>query len=188
MEIEYEQMIIRANNLEERNNSEYIILANQYSAGKDRWDLLALKWPRRPRSGNNPVGRLALIEVKYALNTDIKDADQQLRRYYDYIKQNITPLCMEMELILRQKLALGLIRRTPQQIAQLQKLKLIQNIDEVEMVLYLVDYNPNSIFKRTMMEKAMGLSFRNQIRIKDGGLAMWDQSSTPLEEVTKLLP
>ncbi|MFC1906896.1 MBL fold metallo-hydrolase [Chloroflexota bacterium] len=187
MEIEYEQMIIRANNLEERNNSEYIILANQYSAGKDRWDLLALKWPRLSHSGNNPVGQLALIEVKYALNTDIKDADQQLKRYYDYIKQNIIPLCIEMELILKQKLTLGLIRKKPGQIAQLQKLKLIQNIDEVEMVLYLVDYNPNSIFKKTMMEKAMGLSFRNQIRIKDGGLAMWDQSSTPLVEATKLL-
>ena len=88
---------------------------------------------------------------------------------------------------MRQKLALGLIRRTPQQIAQLQKLKLIQDINKVEMILYLVDYNPNSIFKKTMMEKAMGLSFRNQIRIKDGGLAMWDQSSTPLVEATKLL-
>lgn len=186
MEIEYEQMIIRANNLEERNNSEYIILANQYSAGKDRWDLLALKWARRPRSGSNPVGRLALIEVKYALNTDIKDADQQLRRYYDYIKQNITPLCIEMELILRQKLALGLIRRTPQQITQLQKLKLIQDINKVEMILYLVDYNPNSTLIKTMMEKAMGLSFSDQIRIKDGGLAMWDQSSTPLKEAIDL--
>jgi ribonuclease J len=186
MEIEYEQMIIRANNLEERINSEYIILANQYNAGKERWDLLALKWPRLHHGGNNPVGQLALIEVKYALNKDIKDADQQLKRYYDYIKQNITPLCIEMELILRQKLALGLIRRTPQQIAQLQKLKLIQNIDEVEMVLYLVDYNPNSNLIKTMMMKAMGLPFRNQIRIKDGGLAMWDQSSTPLEETAKL--
>ncbi|KSV16600.1 lactamase [Dehalococcoides mccartyi] len=187
MEIEYEQMIIRANNLEERNNSEYIILANQYSIGEERWDLLSLKWPRKRRGGNNPVGQLALIEVKYALNSDIQDADQQLGRYYDYISKNIESLCVEMELILSQKLFLGLIERTPEQLAQLQKLKLSRDINKVEMILYLVDYNPNSIWKDKMIKKAMLLPFKNQIRIKIGGLAMWEQSSTPLKEAAKQL-
>ena len=187
MEIEYEQMIIRANNLEERNNSEYIILANQYSIGEERWDLLALKWPRRSRGGKNPVGQLVLIEVKYALNTDIQDSDQQLGRYYDYINRNLEPLCTEMELILSQKLTLGLIERTPDQLAQLQKLRLSRDISKVEMILYLVDYNHNSIWKNKMIRKAMLLPFKSQIRIKLGGLAMWDQSSTPLEEAAKQL-
>ncbi|MFC1994305.1 MBL fold metallo-hydrolase [Chloroflexota bacterium] len=180
MEIEYEQMIIRANNLEKRNNSEYIILTSQYTIGKDRLDLLALKWLRRGRGGENPVGQLALIEVKYALNTDIKDADKQLSRYYAHIKRNLDTICTEMELIFNQKLTLGLIERTPQQIAQLQKLKLSRDINKVEMILYLVDYNPNSIFKNRMISKARLLPFSNQIRIQFGGLAMWDQSSTPL--------
>ncbi len=105
MELEYEQMIIRANNREERINSEYIILANQYDVG-ERPDLLALKWPRGTRRSKNPV-QLVLIEVKYALNKDIQNADQQLRRYYDYINRYLDPLCTEMELILRQKLTLG---------------------------------------------------------------------------------
>jgi len=186
MEIEYEQMIIRANNREERNNSEYIILANQYNVG-ERLDLLALKWPRRRRGGNNPVGQLVLIEVKYALNTDIQDADQQLARYYNYISRYLDQLCMEMELILRQKLTLGLIERTPEQSAQLQKLKLSRDISKVEMILFLVDYNPNNIWKDKMIRKAMLLPFKSQIRIMLGGLAMWNQSSIPLEEVAKQL-
>jgi hypothetical protein len=186
MEIEYEQMIIRANNREERNNSEYIILANQYNVG-ERWDLLALKWPRRRRGGNNPVGQLVLIEVKYALNADIQDADQQLARYYNYISQNLDQLCTEMELLLRQKLILRLIERTPEQSAQLQKLKLFRDISKVEMILFLVDYNPNSIWKDKMIRKAMLLPFKNQIRIRLGGLAMWDRSSTSLEKAAELL-
>ncbi|WP_186007598.1 MBL fold metallo-hydrolase [Dehalogenimonas alkenigignens] len=181
MEIEYEQMIIRANNFEARNNSEYIILANQYGVGSDRWDLLALKWPRLKRGGNNPVGQLALIEVKYALNNDIQDADQQLGRYYQYIKTNLDSLCDEMELILKQKIALGLVQRSEEQLAQLKKMKLSRDISKVEMILYLVDYNPNSIWKDKMISKAMELPFRDQIRIRLGGLAMWEQSSTPLE-------
>jgi len=186
MEIEFEQMIIRANNREKRNNSEYIIIANQYDIGK-RWDLLALKWPRRSRGGKNPVGQLVLIEVKYALNADIQDADQQLARYYDYIKRNLDPLCKEMELILTQKLALGLIERTPEQLAQLHKTKLSRDISKLEVILYLVDYNPNSVWKTKMVKKAMLLPFKSQIRIKIGGLAMWDKSSIPLEEATELL-
>lgn len=186
MEIEYEQMIIRANNREERNNSEYIILANQYDVG-ERWDLLALKWPRRRRGGNNPAGQLALIEVKYALNRDIQDADQQIARYYDYIKRYLDPLCTEMELILRQKLSLGLIERNAEQSAQLQKMKLSRDVSKVEIVLLLVDYNPNSTWMDNMMKKAMLLPFKNQIRIKIGGLAMWEKSLPPLEEATKLL-
>ena len=55
------------------------------------------------------------------------------------------------------------------------------------MILYLVDYNPNSIWKNKMIRKAMLLPFKSQIRIKLGGLAMWDQSSTPLEGAAKQL-
>ncbi len=184
MEIEYEQMIIRANNREERNNSEYIILTNQYKVG-GRWDLLALKWLRRGRSGTHPTGQLVLMEVKYALNSDIRNAAQQLARYYDYINCNLDRLCTEMELILRQKLVLGLIERDSPQKVQLHKLRLIRDISKVEVVLFLVDYNPNSIWKDKMIGEAMRLPFRNQIRIRLGGLAMWDLSSTSLEKAAQ---
>lgn len=187
MEIEYEQMIIRANNREERNNSEYIILANQYGV-EGRWDLLALKWPRRGRSGSHPTGRLALIEVKYALNTDIQNAAEQLERYYDYVNRNLDQLCTEMELILKQKLILGLIERKPPQTAQLHRLRLSRDMSKVEMILFLVDYNPNSIWGAKMIRKAMCLPFKSQIRIRLGGLALWDLSLTSLENAARQLP
>ena len=187
MEIEYEQMIIRENNREKRNNSEYIVLANQYDVGEigERWDLIALKWPRLHHGGKNPVGQLVLIEVKYALNRDIQDAHRQLERYYDFIKLNMGSLCTEMELILSQKLDLRLIERTPEQSAQLHELKLLRDESKVEIILYLVDYNPNSTLKNKMISEATQLPFKSQIRIKIGGLAMWDQSSMSVDEAAK---
>ncbi len=195
MEIEYEQMLIRANNLEERNNSEYIILVKQYPMAAHepdkitqvylKGDLLALKWPLGNHGSKNPEGQLVLIEVKYALNSDIRDADQQLKQYYEYMRRNIKPLCSEMELILSQKLDLGLIERKPKLLAKLADLKLRRVIKETEFILYLVDYNPNSKWKNEMIEKAKDLKFHDQIRIVLGGLAMWEQSSDPLEEAAR---
>lgn len=179
MEIEYEQMIIRANNLERRVNSEYIAVHNQYDIGNERWDILAIKWPRRER--RKPTGQLALIEVKYALNPEIRMAYEQLERYCAYLRENMEDLCREMELILGQKLALGLIKKTPQQARQLEKLKLERDSKKTEIILFLVDYNPNSVWKTRMIEKARELDFAGQIRIVDGGLAMWQQSSKPLD-------
>jgi len=173
MEIEYEQMIIRANNFERRINSEYIAVYNQYNIGNERWDILAIKWPRGERQ--KPTGQLSLIEVKYALNPEIKIAYEQLERYYTYLQENIEDLCREMELILRQKLALKLIEKTPAQVRQLKKLKLERDLMKIEIILFLVDYNPNSVWKTKMIKKAGELPFAGQIRIVDGGLAMWDQ-------------
>lgn len=180
MEIEYQQMIIRANNFESRINSEYIIVYNQYNIGKERWDLLAIKWPRSKR--HKPTGQLALIEVKYALNPDIKKGHKQLERYYKYLQANKDNLCREMELILRQKLALKLIEKNPGQVRKLEKLKLERDLKKIEVIFYLIDYNPNSIWKAQMIEKASELPFAGQIRIVDGGLAMWEQSLKPLVE------
>jgi hypothetical protein len=148
--------------------------------GKDRWDLVALKWPRKGRSGKQPKGSLAIIEVKYALNPQMADIETQISRYYDYLANNMESICDEMELVLKQKLALKLIERTEQQISQLMKLKLDRGIKSVEIILYLIDYNPNSRLKNAMIEKAGQLRFADQIRIACGGLALWHQSSSKL--------
>jgi len=180
MEIEYEQMIIRANNLERRINSEYIVAYNQYDIGK-RCDILAIKWPLRERA--KPTGQLALIEVKYSLNPEIKIAHEQLKRYYTYFQKHMEQVCREMELILRQKLAIELLGKTDEQKKRLEKLKLERDPKKIEIILFLVDYNPNSEWKKQMIEKAKELHFARQIRIVDGGLAMWQQSSKPLKKV-----
>ncbi|MBN1369076.1 MAG: hypothetical protein JW954_02420 [Dehalococcoidaceae bacterium] len=179
MEIEYEQMIIRANNLERRINSEYIAVYNQYTINGKRWDILAVKWPRLGRQ--QKTLSLALIEVKYALNPDIKTAYAQLERYYTDLGNNMDHLCRDMELILKQKLELKLIEKTPEQAKQLNRIGLESNIKTAEIILFLVDYNPNSIWKKQMIEKARELPFANQIKIIDGGLAIWEQGLKPLD-------
>jgi len=67
-ELEFEQLLIRANNREISYNSDYIILDRQYRLpnGK-RWDLTALRYSSRGK----PKGYLSIIEVKYAQNPDI---------------------------------------------------------------------------------------------------------------------
>jgi hypothetical protein len=173
MEIEYEQMIIRANNFERRINSEYIVVYNQYSIGK-RWDILAIKWPLRERL--KPTGQLALIEVKYALNPQIKIAHKQLEQYYTDLQGNMEHLCREMELILRQKLTIKLIEKTPEQGRRLEKLKLERDSKKIEIILLLVDYNPHSKWKADMIGEANKMPFADQILIACGGLAIWQNN------------
>ncbi|MGA7677150.1 MAG: hypothetical protein WCA51_02100 [Dehalococcoidia bacterium] len=185
MEIEYEQMIIRANNFEPRNNSEYIVVYNQHryfteleldgkkNFEQGRFDLLAVKWPRE--SHRNATGQLTLIEVKYALNPEISYAHEQLTRYYEYLKNNYDILCREMELVLRQKIALGLIKRTPQQQKKLEIFQLDKRLGTAEIMLFLVDYNPYSKWEEDMLVEAAKMPFANQIRIVHGGLALWQK-------------
>lgn len=75
LEIEYEQMIIRANNFEPRNNSEYFIIDRQYTINVGRFDLIGIYWERSHRRKNQEVD-LCLMEVKFALNQDIKEIHQ----------------------------------------------------------------------------------------------------------------
>src|SRR5258706_412353 len=46
IEFEYEQLIIRANNHEPRNNSDYFIVDRQYVLPEGRFDLLGIYWER----------------------------------------------------------------------------------------------------------------------------------------------
>ncbi len=86
LEIEYEQLIIRANNLEARNNSEYFIVDRQYSVPEGRFDLTGMYWKAKGRKKYQTV-QPCLMEVKFALNDDIKDVHQQLEKYYEAINQ-----------------------------------------------------------------------------------------------------
>lgn len=85
-----------------------------------------------------------------------------------------------MEHILGQKLDLGLIKRKRELREKLPSLKLSRDINKTEMILCLIDYNPNSIWKKNLIKKCNKLKFSDQIRIMHGGLAMWELSLTPL--------
>lgn len=186
MEIEYEQLLIRENNLEKRVNSEYLMVYNQPryilkdEIDKDvkekriRFDVMAVKWPQHSRQSITAKVNLALIEIKYALNPEISEAHRQLERYHEYLTSNYENLCEETQLILKQKLQLRLIERKENQVKKLENLSINKDSKSAEIILYLVDYNPYSCAKDKMIKAAKQLEFANQIRIADGGLGMWD--------------
>lgn len=180
LEIEYEQMIIRANNQEPRNNSEYFIVDRQVTAGKaGRFDLTGLFWERNGRKRGQTVP-LCLFEVKFALNQDIQDVDQQLKRYYLAIREKASELAEETEGIFRQKLELGLFRHPADRLEAMKTLKFSRDIDDFQFILILVDYNPySSLYKLDRLAK---LSFAGQIKIFRGGFAMWEKEFKSLAE------
>ncbi len=110
LEIEYEQLIIRANNDEHRNNSEYFIIDRQYADPRGRFDLVGIFWKRQGRKKGDVVP-LCLMEVKFALNQDIGKLHDQLTRYYDAMKQDYAGITAEFEGIFKQKLDLGLFNQ-----------------------------------------------------------------------------
>ncbi len=178
-ELEFEQLLIRANNLESRINSEYIILDRQYVVNNnaDRWDLVALRWPIDKRGRPYQEGYLSVIEVKYAQNPDIQNIKDQVGRYGHYLEVHLPEICNDMQNILNQKLDLGLLAKTEGQIERLRKLPIRPNITETEVIIYLIDYNKNSELK-ARAEKAGKPDFEGKVRLALGGLALW-QSNLP---------
>lgn len=184
-ELEFEQLLIRANNLESRNNSEYIILDRQYVVNKgiDRWDLVALRWPIEKRGRPYQEGYLSVIEIKYAQNPDIQNIKNQVERYARYLEAHLREICDDMGNILNQKLDLGLLAKTEGQIKRLRKLPIKSNISETEVIIYLIDYNQNSNLKKRA-EKAGKPDFEGKVRIALGGLALWQSNLSNFSDDT----
>jgi hypothetical protein len=180
IETEYEQLIIRANNFEQRNNSEYFLLDRQYAIGRERFDLMGFCWAQNGRARNQEVP-MCLMEVKFALNGDIANVHEQLARYYSAVKPRANVLADEAKSVFQQKLELGLYDRSPRRDA-LSTLTFSPNIADFQFILVLVDYNPNS----TLIDyrKLAQLPFANQIRVFSGGLAMWHQNVRRLAHTT----
>jgi hypothetical protein len=170
LEIEYEQLIIRANNVEPRNNSEYFVLDRQYAIGPDRFDLIGIYWDRHGRKRGQEIP-LCLMEVKFALNSDVKEIHDQLQRYYHSVRGRASMLAQEYELILRQKLELGLFDQTRERTEAMKTLHISPDINRFQFIIVLVDYNPYS--KHLNLEKLRSLPFAKQISIFRSGFAMW---------------
>jgi hypothetical protein len=180
LEIDYEQMIIRANNYERHNASEYFIIDRQYVVSKvGRFDLIGFYWNRNRRRKNQTVP-LCLMEVKFGLNADIQDVDQQLLRYYDAVEQKAKDLAEEAESMLRQKLELALFDQPKNRLEAMKTLTISREIKTFQFILFLVDYNPFS--KHLNIEKLKNLPFANQVRIFQGGFALWGKNIVPVDE------
>jgi hypothetical protein len=169
-ELEYEQMIIRANNYEPRNNTEYFIVDRQYKIGNDRFDLTGIFWDRTGRKPNQEVP-VCLMEIKFALNPDIGEVHKQIARYYQSICLDPAGIAMEMETIFRQKLELGLYHQSTNRLSAMKTLTFSRDIEDFQFILVLVDYNPNS--SRLAMDKIRELPFSSQVKVFQTGFGMW---------------
>jgi hypothetical protein len=177
LEVEYEQLIIRANNLEPRNNSEYFVVDRQYAIGQDRFDLIGVFWNRHGRKHSQELP-LCFMEVKFALNSDIKAIQDQVQRYYLSVQGHAMALAEEVASMFRQKLELGLYNQSPERIAAMKTLRVSSDISLCQFIIVLVDYNPYSTHLDLGRLKA--LPFANQIRIFRSGFAMWHEQLSTL--------
>ena len=178
-EREYEQLIIRANNCEKETNSEYFIVDRQYAVNKARYvyDLVGIFWDRNSRKKYQVVP-LCFMEVKFAISQDIKNIHNQLNKYYEAICQRPKELAREFETIFKQKLELGLYDQK-NRIEALKTLRFSEDVEQFQFILFLVDYNPNSI--QFDLDKLLNLPFAKQIRVFYGGFAMWQQNTIPID-------
>jgi len=173
LEMEYEQMIIRVNNSEQKIASEYFILDRQYAIKRNRFDLMGFYWPHQGRRKNQTVS-MCLMEVKYGLNVDIKQVHTQLSKYYEAVKANAAAIAAEGESILKQKLSLGFFKQPQNRLDAMKTLHISPRIEDFQFVIFLIDFNPySSLLKEN---EIWNLHFANQIRLYKGGLAMWEQN------------
>jgi len=180
LETEYEQLLIRANNLEQRTNSDYFVVDRQYAVSSiGRFDLTGFIWERQGRKRGQEVP-LCFMELKYALNPDIQNLHEQITRYYESIRADASALAEEVQGVFRQKLALGLFDQPQDRLDALQTLRFSSDIDRYQFIVVLIDYNPYSTLFDLDALKA--LPFANQIRVFRGGLAMWQTNLTPLSK------
>ena len=173
IELEYEQMIIRANNFEPRNNTEYFIVDRQYTVKEGRFDLTGIHWTMQGRQKNRKAS-VCLMEIKFALNQDIQLVHEQLAKYYEPIKTNAAQIAKEMEGVFKQKLELGLYGHPINRLNAMKTLSFSGDINDFQFILILVDYNRNS--RLLAREKLGKLAFTKQIKVFYSGFGMWQHN------------
>jgi hypothetical protein len=172
LEIEYEQLIIRANNDENRNNSDYFIIDRQYTTiERERFDLTGIFWDWKGRRKGQTVP-LCLMEIKFALNTEIRNLDEQIGRYYKAIEKDFRGFVRENQNIFMQKIDLGLFNQPEDRVEAMKTLTISEDIMQAQFIIILVDYNPYS--KLFELDRLKELSFQDQIKIFHSGFAMWE--------------
>ncbi len=173
LELEYEQVIIRANNYEHRNNTEYFIVDKQYTVKEGRFDLTGIYWKRVPRRKNQEVP-VCLMEIKFGLNPDIREIHNQLARYYAAINNNAAQFAEDMESVFKQKLVLGLYYKPVKLINAMKTLTFSRDIKDFQFILVFVDYNENSTILN--LDSIKNLPFADQIKVFYTGFGMWDHN------------
>ena len=175
-EIEFEQLLVRANNLEEL-NTDYIAVDRQGVAeeGKGRTDVVGVYWPGDRRVGNALLAP-ALIEVKYKLGGGVEGIAEQVQRYFDDLRTTLPKFAKELQCQLRQKARLGLLTGLSEGAqSKIQRLTVSDRIEDVQVVIALVDYNPRST--RLNLDALRALPFADQINVFFLGFGLWRSRS-----------
>jgi hypothetical protein len=143
--------------------------------GKGRTDIVGVFWPGERRTSKDPL-KPALMEVKYGLRGGIKGIADQIKDYFDYLRDNLPNFAGALENQLRQKARLGLLAGLSEQAQnKIQRLPISKSLDHVRVVIALVDYNPRSSLLN--IETLRKLPFYRQIDLFHLGFGMWHRSA-----------
>lgn len=177
IELEYEQLIVRANNYEaSTTNSDYLILDRQYARRRYEIDLVGIFADIAIRRGQRPAP-LCFIEIKYGLNPDIGKLAKQLNAYYEQMVKEPDAFAREMQGVLEQKAELELVRLN----ISLDKIRISADPNQYEFIIILIDYHPKSEFLGRALEPLKQLPFARQIKILKTGFGLWRGRFTSLE-------
>jgi hypothetical protein len=164
MEIEFEQALIRANNLEAKLNTDYFAVDSQVflGSGQDHIDVLGIYWP--DHRSDEEIS-LALIEVKFGLNGGIDKLAEQVERYYDALTDNISRIASHTQVMLQQKLRMGLITGgSAEALRKLKRLNISDDAKCVKIVVAMVDYDLRSTLLRAQIPKLRDLKSKKQLK------------------------
>jgi hypothetical protein len=186
-EIEYEQLLIRANNYTKKVNSEFFIVDRHFADAKEAdtkeniVDLLGIFCDRRGRQGEIITVEPFFGEVKYSLNPDIKNIAQQIDRYYRKItesSQSYDKFINRIEELLHIKSELGLLEANEGLIDKFKKATVDNNRENLMIIIILIDYNPYSqLYNEEVKARLKGLPFYKNIYVLNTGLAMWQDKN-----------
>lgn len=181
MEIEFEQALIRANNLEPKLNTDYFAVDRQalLGVGNERIDVLGVYW--KNHSSTRPLD-LALIEVKYGLKGGIESITEQIAGYCQALTANIDKVVVDAEKLLKQKLRMGLITSLNEDARKnLEGLSIARDPKRVRILVALVDYNPASRLLKDEVPKLEELKLKlalvHPIEVFHLGFGLWQDNA-----------
>ncbi len=183
-EIEFEQMLIRANNAESRLATDYLIIDRQLvmSGRKGRFDLTGVYLPHGTWYREKELP-LALLEIKFGLNKDIAEIHEQLRGYYDSVAADLERVAEESETLLRQQIELGLIAHTEGRLEALKRVRISRDMTRTRFAIVLVDYAPASTLLNEVALRQ--LPFADQVDVFRVGFGLWQTMAQPLTGTTQ---
>ena len=175
-EVEFEQMLIRANNLEAL-NTDYVAVDRQGTVedGRDRTDVVGVFWPGDRRRHDKTLVP-ALIEVKYGLTGGIEGLAGQIKRYFNSLSLTLPDFVEGLQGQLRQKARLGLLSGLSHDAQRkIERLPISSMVGDLRVVIALIDYNPRA--SRLDINALQKLPFADQIDVFELGLGMWKRKS-----------